>query len=66
MKWKNVSDYFNLVQELKGTIHALACIRPVSKSKIAQESKVVSQVLSMGVELTLVGEKGKNKTWEFD
>jgi kinesin family protein C2/C3 len=55
---------FNLVQELKGNIRVLCRVRPISKSEIAQGSKMICKFTPE--EITLNGEKGKVKTWEFD
>ncbi|RLN38190.1 hypothetical protein BBO99_00005252 [Phytophthora kernoviae] len=55
---------FNLVQELKGNIRVLCRVRPISKSEIAQGSKMICKFAPE--EITLSGEKGKVKTWEFD
>ncbi|POM76178.1 Kinesin-like protein [Phytophthora palmivora] len=55
---------FNLVQELKGNIRVLCRVRPISKNEIAQGSKMICKFASE--EITLSGEKGKVKTWEFD
>lgn len=56
---------FNLVQELKGNIRVLCRVRPISKSEISNGSKVACKIPSPE-EITLAGEKGKTKTWEFD
>ncbi|KAG6971916.1 hypothetical protein JG688_00004231 [Phytophthora aleatoria] len=55
---------FNLVQELKGNIRVLCRVRPISKNEVAQGSKMICKF--MPEEITLAGEKGKVKTWEFD
>ncbi|KAG6617021.1 Kinesin-like protein [Phytophthora cinnamomi] len=55
---------FNLVQELKGNIRVLCRVRPISKSEVAQGSKMICKFTPE--EITLTGEKGKVKTWEFD
>ncbi|GLE00981.1 hypothetical protein PINS_up009778 [Pythium insidiosum] len=55
---------FNLVQELKGNIRVLCRVRPISKSEIANGSKAVCKFTPE--EITVAGEKGKVKTWEFD
>ncbi|KAL7689156.1 putative kinesin-like protein [Plasmopara halstedii] len=55
---------FNLVQELKGNIRVLCRVRPISRNEIAQGSKMICQCTPE--EITLTGEKGKVKTWEFD
>ncbi|KAL4146912.1 hypothetical protein PRNP1_010668 [Phytophthora ramorum] len=55
---------FNLVQELKGNIRVLCRVRPISKSEVAQGSKMICKFTPE--EITLSGEKGKVKTWEFD
>ncbi|POM60019.1 Kinesin-like protein [Phytophthora palmivora] len=55
---------FNLVQELKGNIRVLCRVRPISKNEIAQGSKMICKFAPE--EITLSGEKGKVKTWEFD
>jgi kinesin family protein C2/C3 len=56
---------FNLVQELKGNIRVLCRIRPISKSEIGNGSKIACKINSPE-EITLAGDKGKSKTWEFD
>lgn len=55
---------FNLVQELKGNIRVLCRVRPISKSEINSGSKMICKFTNE--EITLAGEKGKMKTWEFD
>ncbi|KAJ0404632.1 hypothetical protein P43SY_009845 [Pythium insidiosum] len=55
---------FNLVQELKGNIRVLCRVRPISKGEIANGSKAVCKFTPE--EITVAGEKGKVKTWEFD
>lgn len=55
---------FNLVQELKGNIRVLCRVRPISKSEIANGSKMICKFTPE--EITLAGEKGKMKSWEFD
>ncbi|KAE9115710.1 Kinesin-like protein [Phytophthora fragariae] len=55
---------FNLVQELKGNIRVLCRVRPISKSEVAQGSKMICKFTPE--EITLTGDKGKVKTWEFD
>lgn len=55
---------FNLVQELKGNIRVLCRVRPISKSEINNGSKMICKFTNE--EITLAGEKGKMKTWEFD
>lgn len=55
---------FNLVQELKGNIRVLCRMRPISKTEVARGSKVICKFAPE--EITLTGEKGKVKTWEFD
>uniref|UniRef100_K3X2X4 Kinesin-like protein n=1 Tax=Globisporangium ultimum (strain ATCC 200006 / CBS 805.95 / DAOM BR144) TaxID=431595 RepID=K3X2X4_GLOUD len=55
---------FNLVQELKGNIRVLCRVRPISKMEIGNGSKMICKFTNE--EVTLSGEKGKLKTWEFD
>jgi kinesin family member C2/C3 len=55
---------FNLVQELKGNIRVLCRVRPISKSELANGSKAVCKFTPE--EITIAGDKGKVKTWEFD
>lgn len=55
---------FNLVQELKGNIRVLCRVRPISKTEVASGSKMICKFTNE--EITLAGEKGKTKTWEFD
>ncbi|TYZ57941.1 hypothetical protein PybrP1_003569 [[Pythium] brassicae (nom. inval.)] len=55
---------FNLVQELKGNIRVLCRVRPISKPEISSGSKMVCKFTNE--EITLAGDKGKMKTWEFD
>ncbi|TMW62185.1 hypothetical protein Poli38472_009678 [Pythium oligandrum] len=55
---------FNLVQELKGNIRVLCRVRPISKGEISNGSKAVCKFTPE--EITVTGEKGKVKTWEFD
>ncbi|CAK4657099.1 hypothetical protein LEN26_015334 [Aphanomyces euteiches] len=56
---------FNLVQELQGNIRVLCRFRPISKSETANGSKVVAK-FSGHEEVSLVGDKGKSKTYEFE
>ncbi|DBA00591.1 TPA: hypothetical protein N0F65_007720 [Lagenidium giganteum] len=56
---------FNQVQELKGNIRVLCRVRPISKSEISHGSKQVCKFTGTE-EISLAGEKGKLKTWEFD
>lgn len=55
---------FNLVQELKGNIRVLCRVRPISKTEVNNGSKMICKFTNE--EITLAGEKGKLKTWEFD
>ncbi|KAF1315762.1 Kinesin-like protein, partial [Globisporangium splendens] len=55
---------FNLMQELKGDIRVLCRVRPISKTEISNGSKMICKFTNE--EITLSGEKGKLKTWEFD
>lgn len=55
---------FNLVQELKGNIRVLCRVRPISKSEISSGSKMICKFTPE--EITLAGEKGKTKSWDFD
>lgn len=55
---------FNLVQELKGNIRVLCRVRPISKNELSTGSKMICKFTNE--EITLAGEKGKMKTWEFD
>ncbi|KAF0701597.1 Aste57867_7970 [Aphanomyces stellatus] len=56
---------FNLVQELQGNIRVLCRFRPISKSETANGSKVVTKFTGHE-EVSLVGEKGKAKSYEFE
>lgn len=56
---------FNLVQELKGNIRVLCRFRPMSKNELNDGSQVVAKISGTD-SATLVNEKGKAKTWEFD
>ncbi|KAG9406548.1 hypothetical protein AC1031_002866 [Aphanomyces cochlioides] len=56
---------FNLVQELQGNIRVLCRFRPISKSETANGSKVVAK-FNGHEEVSLVGDKGKSKTYEFE
>nr|CCA14324.1 kinesinlike protein putative [Albugo laibachii Nc14] len=58
---------FNLVQELKGNIRVLCRVRPMSKSEVANGCKLACKfVPGNSKEITLSGERGKMKAWEFD
>ncbi|EQC40033.1 hypothetical protein SDRG_02690 [Saprolegnia diclina VS20] len=56
---------FNLVQELQGNIRVLCRFRPISKSELANGSKVVAK-FNGPEEVSLAGDKGKSKTYEFE
>jgi len=56
---------FNLVQELQGNIRVLCRFRPISKSETANGSKNVCKFTGTE-EVSLIGEKSKSKSWEFD
>lgn len=58
---------FNLVQELKGNIRVLCRVRPMSKTEIANGCKLACKfVPGNSQEISLSGERGKMKVWEFD
>ncbi|RQM28857.1 hypothetical protein B5M09_009840 [Aphanomyces astaci] len=56
---------FNMVQELQGNIRVLCRFRPISKSETANGSKVVTKFTGHE-EVSLVGDKGKSKAYEFE
>ncbi|OQS07359.1 kinesin [Thraustotheca clavata] len=56
---------FNMVQELQGNIRVLCRFRPISKSEIANGSKVVAK-FNGHEEVSITGDKGKSKSYEFE
>ncbi|OQR87056.1 kinesin-like protein [Achlya hypogyna] len=56
---------FNMVQELQGNIRVLCRFRPISKTELANGSKVVAK-FNGPEEVSLAGDKGKAKTYEFE